>query len=205
MKLPGERRLRYDPATGMCAELAPIWFDAERAKAALPEVAAAIAGMKEPRPDGTRVYYATLALAAGDDKNATQALAGIDEQSGPLAQLRDIIAAQREVLAGMPGEKVKRLAATVDSLDPANRPLGLYWLGMAQVSQDDPRQKQQGVLQLLHLPALYGAENPELAAAGLFQAMKTLEELDDVRGSIALRSELLTKYAQTQHAGRVKN
>lgn len=202
---PGDRRLKYDPATGMCDELPPVWFDTEAAKAALPEVAAAISGIKQPRPGATRIYYASLALAAGDAAAADKALAGLANENPRLAQLELLLKVQREVADGAPAAATEQLMAQSDVLDPANRQLAQYWLGMAKVSREDASAQREGVLDLLHLPALYGEQSPALAAAGLYQAMQSLEALDDLRGSIALRSELLTKYGQTWHGQRVAN
>lgn len=203
VNLPGERRLKYDPATGMCPELAPVWFDEEAAKAALPEVARAIGDMNSPRPGGTRIYYASLAVAAGDEAAAGRALSGIDEGNTVLAQLRDLVGVQRELAAGTPGDKMRWLETSIDRIQPANKPLALYWLGLAKTRDDQPAAKKQGLLHLLSLPAAYGQKQPELAAAGLYQSMKTLEALGDAKGSVAVRGELLDKYAQTYFGAEV--
>jgi len=200
---PGERRLQYDPATGMCDELPPIWFDAAAATEALPAVASAISSMQRPRPPATRIYYASLAIAAGDAAAADKALAGLPENTPRVAQLKLILQAQQEITAGQPGEKTDELAQALDELVEPNRPLARYWLGMAKISQDGAQEKREGVLDLLHLPAVHGEQSPALAAAGLFEAMRALEALGNLRGSIALRNELLSKYAQTYHASRL--
>lgn len=200
---PGRRRLKYDAATGLCDELPPIWFDAQAAKAALPEVAAAINAMQEPRPAATRIYYASLAVAAGDKQAADRALEGVGDEPPRLAELKTILQAQREIAAGAPGEKTEQLSAAWPKMTDANRPLARYLLGLAKLSSDDEKTRMVGVLDLLYLPALYGAASPELAAAGLFQAMQALEKMGDVRGSVAVRNELLEKYGQTYHAAQV--
>ena len=203
--LPGDRRLKFDPATGLCEELPPIWFDGEAAKDALPAVAAAIAKLQEPRPGAARIYYASLAIAAGDDDAATRALAGIGNDNRRLAELKTILEAQREITSGSPADQTTALEKMRDELDAGNRPLAMYWLGVAKVGGEDPSTQREGVLDLLHLPAVHGEQSPELAAAGLYQAMQVLEELGDLRGSIALRSELLSKYGQTYHAAKLSS
>jgi hypothetical protein len=202
--LPGERRLNVDLATGMCDELPPVWFAADAAKKSLAGVSEAITQLAEPRPVGTRIYYATLALAAGDAAGADRALAGIGNSNPRESQLRDIVLAQKEIAAGKPGEKVRWLTSSIDKLDPANRPLALYWLGQSQLASSDPAVQQQGVLNVLTLPAAHGEQLPDLAAAGMYQAMQTLSALGDARGSIAVRGELISKYPQTYHAGLAK-
>src|SRR6201999_3051741 len=64
--LAGDRRLLFDDETGYSPELPPVWFDAAAAKQALPAVLKAGAAMREPRPEAARIYYASLALVAGE-------------------------------------------------------------------------------------------------------------------------------------------
>lgn len=198
--LPGERRLRFDLQTGMTTELLPVWFDQAAAKAAMPGVLQAIKEMTPPLPPAAHVYYGTLALAAGEESRAMQVLAGLKDEDGTVAELREIAMAQREVSLSRPGEAAGKLLARVDELSPANKPLGLYWLGTALILSDDDQAKKQGVLFLLHVPALYGAEHRDLAAAGLYGARETLLRMNDRPGAEALRRELEVNYARTFHA-----
>jgi hypothetical protein len=203
--LPGSRRLVVDLATGLSPELPPVWFDAAAAREALPGVKETIRGMATPRPSGAYLIYATLALAAGEAAEAEPFLSAVDESTPAVVQLRDIALAQREVQAGTAGEAVRRLQRSIDGLLPVNKPLAQFWIGMARLTAADAPGKRDGVLELLRLPALYGKQSPELAAAGLYHALKTLEALEDNAGSIALRKELLSRYAGTVHATRLKS
>jgi len=202
--LPGNRRLQCDVATGMTTELAPVWFDPRAAKEALPEVKAAGGSMSRPIPEGVLIYYATLALTAGEQATASKVFGGVKGSRPVLAQLRDIAMAQQEVVAGRPGQAVGRLEAAVDRLEPENKPLAVYWLGMAKLGADHQRTRYKGVLQLLRLPALYGKSHPDLAGAGLAQTMQTLEQLGDRAGTRAVRKELMIRYGQTWHAARIR-
>jgi hypothetical protein len=195
--LPGDRRLKYDPKTAMCASLAPVWFDAAAAKAALPNVYKAISAMSRPRPEGAYVYFATLALAAGDADKADRVMGAIQSESGPIHELRSIVAVQQELLAGMPGAATAKLEASLAEISPDNRPLALYWLGRAQLASTDVETRKRGLVRLLRIPALHGNQTPEISAAALFHGMEVLKQLDDVRGSVALRNELLVRYGQT--------
>ncbi len=202
--LPGKRRLDFDLATGLSPELTPVWFDAKAAKAALPGVLAAVARMKKPIPDGVRIYFATLSLAAGDGDGARKALEGLKGDVPRIAQLRDVVLAQDEVQRGQPGQAVAGLEQSLRTLDPANRPLAIYWLGMAEVASADQAAKRGGILRLLHLPAIYGKTHPELAAAGLYHAMTALTVLKDADGAASLRRELMGRYGQTCFAARLR-
>lgn len=202
--LPGDRRLAFEPDTALSLELPPVWFDAKAAKEAMPGVFEAVKSMQDPRPEGARIYYGTLALAASDWENAQRVLSGIKGEQRTVAELRDIAQAQQEIQTGKPGAALAKLAAGIDTLSPQNRPLGLYWLGVSKTGRKEEATRREGVLQLLHLPAIYGKTYPELAGAGLYEAMNTLGEMNDAKGSIAVRKELLVRYAQTVHAAKVK-
>lgn len=202
LTLPGTRRLRIDPNTGMSPELLPIWFDAEAAKAALPGVLKAITEMPTPRPEGTRVYYGTLAVAAGDVERGVSVLRGIEGRHPSLAELRDIAAAQHELQTGQPGPAIESLAGKLDGVSAANKPLVIYWLGMAQLGSDDLSVQRDGVLQLLYLPAIYGKQAPELAAAALHRTMTAFGDWQNDAARSALRRELVEQYSQTYHAAK---
>jgi len=202
--LPGRRRLQFDAKTALSDKLQPLWFDAKAAKQALPAVRIAVAKMKKPRPAGARIYYATLAIKAGEDNLATRVLKGLDSKQLQIKELETIIQAQREILSGQPGKWLTQLENNLENFSPPNKPLAIYWLGMAKLAQKDEHIRRQGVLLMLNLPALYGEKQPELAAAGLYQSMNALGELKDLQGSVSVRKELLVRYGHTVHAGKTK-
>jgi hypothetical protein len=202
LSLPGKRRLRFDSETGMSPELMPIWFDAKAANAVLPSVLKAITDIPAPRPEGTRVYYGTLALAAGEVERGVSVLRGIEGRDPALAELRDIAAVQREVQSGQAGPAVGALTGKLRSVSAVNKPLVIYWLGAAKLLSEDRSDQRDGVLQLLHLPAIYGKQTPELAAAALYQAMAAFQAWQDDAGRAAVRRELVEQYSQTYHAAK---
>ena len=204
VRLPGSRRLSYDRQTGMSSELVPVWFDVDACGAVLPGVLRAVSEMGEPRPEGMRIYYGTLALSAGQWEEARRVLAGVRGEQPKLAELLTIAAAQGEVLAGSPGEALQRLDRTLDELAEENRPLALYWLGRSKLHAADPEQRGTGLLQLLELPALYGETHPDLAAAGLYHTMSALGQDQNTAAQSSVRRELLNHYQQTYHAKQVR-
>ncbi|MBI2480032.1 MAG: hypothetical protein HYV60_15795 [Planctomycetia bacterium] len=204
IRLPGERRLVCDARTALTSDLTPVWFDSEAAKAALPNVFEVIRGMKE-RPEGALIYFASLASAAGDDETAGKVLDAARSTTPPISELRDIVAAQREILtSATAGVAVRRLNDNIDNMSSDNKPLGLYWLGRHNLSSTEMETQQHGMLDLLRVSAVYGESQPELAGAALLLVMQQLAESKDVRGSVALRGELLAKYGNT-HAARLIN
>ena len=202
--LPGARRLQLDLETGMSPELTPIWFDAQSAKTVLPVVLQSITEMPAPRPEGTRVYFGTLALAAGDVERGVAVLQGIEGERPSLAELRDIGGAQLEVANGQPDQAVSRLASRLNEISPGNKPLAVYWLGTAKLLSDQEQVQRDGVLQLLHLPAIYGKQSPELAAAALYRTMKAFDSWQDESATSAIRRELLGQYGQTYYGSEIK-
>jgi hypothetical protein len=202
--LPGERRLRFDTQTGLSSDLMPVWFDRQAAREQLPQVYQRIAAMAKPRPDGIYLYYVTLAVTAGDDESADKVLQVIQSDTPTVGELKSIVEAQREIEARRPNVGVGKLAASLDGISPGNRPLALYWLGLADLNQADREQSQRGMLQLLRIPAMHGQEAPELAAAALFRVMERLSLERDPRPSIAVRRELLDRFGQTYFAARVR-
>ena len=204
VRLPGRRRLSYDRQTGMTAELLPVWFDVQACRTVLPGVLRAVGEMAEPRPEGMRIYYGTLALEAGQWEEARRVLAGVQGEPAKMAELLTIAVAQGEVLLGNSGEALRRLEVTRDRLAPENRPLALYWLGRSRLSDSDSDIRRVGMLQLLELPALYGDVHPELAAAGLYHTLSAFARDGDAAARASLRRELLNHYKQTYHAEQVR-
>lgn len=204
LNLPGERRLQIDLATGVTPELLPVWFDNEAAKQVLGDVYKAVTELNKPIPDVTRIYYATLALAAGDEAKAEAVLRNFTPSAPIVQQLRDIAFAQREVLTGKRGNAVQYLEDNLESFSPVIRPAALYWIGRAALQSSDERTRQQGMLQLLRIAAVYGDRQPELAAAGLYFTMEAMTQNSAAAQAAAVRKELLERYGHTYYAAQVK-
>lgn len=197
--LPGERRMTIDPATALSADLTPVWFDSRAAAAALPGVEQAIRGMTQPRPAGIYVYYATLALTAGQPEEADRVVPALVSDDR-LAPWRGVVLAQREVLAGTLGAALTALEGQRGELAVNCRPAALFWLGRGQLLSTDAATVSDGLLDLLILPAEYASRDRDLAAAGLYEAAAALDKLKDARGAAALRQELARQYGGTYHA-----
>jgi hypothetical protein len=194
--LPGTRRLKTDPTTAMSSELAPVWFDADTAKAALEPVQQAIRDLAQPRPVGAYVYYATLAIAAGEKAEADRVLSLI--QGGNDANVwQTIVRAQQELANHSRGPAIEQLRSQRDRLPADCKPTALYVLGLADVQSPQEGVVLDGLLSLLTLTPIYGREQPELAAAGLYHAANALDKLKDGKGAAAVRRELASQYAGT--------
>jgi len=194
--LPGPLRVKLDATTAMTPELAPVWFDAAAAKQALPLVEHLIRTIPQPRPPGAYVYYATLAVAAGDSAEAERVLPLLEAAAGgemwPM-----LIRAEQELASGSLRQAIQQLRTKRDALPLAAKAAGLLILGLADIQSTDEDVCRGGLIDLLSLPAIYGSEQPALAAAGLYHAAQALDKLKDASGAAAVRRELTSRYANT--------
>jgi hypothetical protein len=199
---PGNRKLVIDPNTGLCPDLAPIWFDKQAAKEQIEPVVGIIAAMPQPRPAAARLYFAALAITAGEFDRAASVLKEPLEGRGE--EIRQILLAQQVIQGGTPQAGLASLNGADSGFSFESKPLARYWIGFAKTALDDSAQRRAGLLDLLRLPAVHGEHHPDLAAAGLYRAMQVLDELGDASGSVRVRRELLEQYSQTYHAGLQK-
>jgi hypothetical protein len=116
--------------------------------------------------------------------------------------LLQVVEAQRECQAGKPGPALDALEKQIDRFRDPVKAVAHYWLGLGLIASTETHKKKAGVLQLLHVPALY-QNNEELAAASLYHAVKTLEALQDLRSG-ALGEELFSAYPKAQHTAKRK-
>jgi hypothetical protein len=182
-----------------------VWFDAAAAKTAMPRVEQAIRKMAQPRPAGAYVYYATLAIAAGEFTAAERVLAPIDSMNNVAQPWGDLVRAQQELAAESPGTATQRLKSQLDTLAEAFRPAALLLIGQAEVRSPDEELIRDGLLDLLTLPAVYAAQQPELAAAALYHAAEAMDKLKDGAGATAVRRELTSHYAGTHFGAKSLN
>src|SRR5207237_7902567 len=130
---------------------------------ALPLVQQAIRSLPQPRPDGVYIYYATLAIAAGEAAEAERVMTPLNRSQEPVATWHDIVLAEQELAAGSPGAAIEKLKSRQDAAEPC-RPVSLFLIGLAKVQSTDSNVRRDGLLNLLTLPAVYSRQHPELAS-----------------------------------------
>ena len=148
---------------------------------------------------------------------AEKVLQGASDKTLALRELVTIVRAQQEVLRGKPKIAVSRLRQESSGFLQEHQPLALYWLGLAGTrpaasspggdhseSSAEVRSRQQGMLNLLRLPALYGRQDPELAAAGLYETLQAMQSASRSEEASSLRREILTNFGQTYYAAKVR-
>ena len=201
--LPGSRRLAAGADAPYCLDLAPIWLDAAAAKEALPGVQEAIKKMGSPRPDEAYLYYISLALAAGDLPAAQKVFPAVQGKDQLATEFRDVLLAQQEVQSKKAGSHIKDLESRLPKLHPASRLLAHFWLGKSRADSAgttataDPLRLRDAALDFLTVAALAEDRDPELAAAGLYQALQVLDKLKDTAAADVVRRELLGRYRET--------
>lgn len=201
---PGPRRLQFDAGSGLTADLPAIFFNADAARAALPRVQKARAALTAPVPTGLGLFATALALAAGDLEAAEAELARVGDDARDVAELRRVLAARLDVARGRAHLAVPVLETVVtNGLEPM-RPLARYCLGQARVASAQVDERRDGVIDLLHVPALHGETQPDLSAAALDLAARTLDVLSDPEAEL-LRKELLVRFPNAYHAARLRD
>jgi hypothetical protein len=155
--------------------LLPVWFDAD-ASQGRPCLALqlTIRGITQPRPEGAYLYYASLALAAGDIAEFNRVLPSIRGEDPATAPWRDILLAQQEVLAGHSGSQVTRCDPRLISLPESCRPAALYWAGPRPMCSpaDEPTDPRRHPRALDSPCSPMDTQQPELAAAGLYHQLR---------------------------------
>jgi len=193
-----ERALELDPATGLAADLPPLFFDKEAAQKSLPIAFEVIRQMKAPLPASARLYYAGLLIVAGQPEKAPGALNGLPWNDA-LTPWREVLLAGGEIATKESERAIGRLLPRVAGFPPPARALAYYYLGTAQ---DDP---PRDVLWLLHIPAAHATTYPHVTAMAIYQASEKLAERGDAAAAQSLRQELRTQYPATHAAKRLSH
>jgi len=206
--LPGPCRLQIDPASGLVAQLVPLFFDPEEARRHWPQVQTVL-GQLPALPEGLRLYAAALALAAGQHDTAQRLLAEVQSPQMPVAGWKRVLLAAAALEAGKLDAAAAQLdfpplASQGDPLSPDCRAALLLVQGRIDTQSEEPQQVEAGLLALLTVPAAYGSQFPELAAAGLYHAALTLDKLKEEGAAAAVRQELLMRYPSSYHARQLR-
>lgn len=203
--LPGTRKLTFDAATGMCPELEPIFFNVQEAQQELPAVKAAAQELQPPLPQAAFVYVGSLAIIAGDTQLAEKSLENLRADNALVADWRVIAPAMQALVRGENDQTIIQLEARVPGMHPFNRSIARYLLGKARTADSTKSAVEQGVLDFLYVPAIEGAQRPELSAAALFDAMNALQKAGDARQAANLRKEILANYSGAYFGQRLRD
>jgi len=201
-QVPGDRRFQYYPSTGMTDDLLPLFVDQKRAAKYLPRVVEIVEEMEdiEMPPLGIYGYVSALAIAANQPVEAEKWRIKIDSPRTEFQHLSDLLQAQKLLAMDENEQVVGKLKDIVIDLNSTVRPVAYYLLGIAESRSTD--QQEQGVLDLLHVPALYGRMHPELSAASLVEVHKLLLKSEQKSQAEEIEKHLRFFYDDTLPAER---
>ncbi|PQO37086.1 hypothetical protein C5Y96_07975 [Blastopirellula marina] len=203
-QLPGSRTLDYDKQTGLTSDMLPIFFDHEKAAAALTKAGTAATSIGSAAPDGVLVYMAALSIAAEDFAQAETWQSRIRSGNPTLKQWPALLNAQLRIQSGdLIGARAD-LEPLIYSFETWNQPVAWYLLGTSGSRSSEFLRIENGVLDLLHIPALYGSEYPELAAAALSETYSALNRIQQPTQAKEIRRQLLLFYGGTTHAQQIR-
>ncbi|MFN3150568.1 hypothetical protein [Bremerella sp.] len=203
-QLPGRRTLDYDKQTGLTSDMLPIFFDHDKAVEALPLASTAATSIGSGAPDGVLVYMAALAIAAEDFTQAETWRGRIRSGNPTLKQWPVILTAQSRVQTGDLIGAQADLEPLIYSFETWNQPVAWYLLGISGSRSSEFLRIENGVLDLLHIPALYGNDHPELAAAALSETYSALKRIQQPDQAQDIRRQLLLFYGGTTHAQELR-
>ncbi len=203
-QLPGTRSLDYDKQTGLTSDLMPLFFDREKAKAALANADIAATSIGSGAPDGVFVYMAALAIAAEEFMQAEAWQKRIRSGNPTLKEWPTILTAQSRINSGDLIGAGADLEPVIHSLKPWNQPVARYLLGISGSRSSEFLRIENGVLDLLHVPAMYGNDHPELAAAALAETYSALQRIQQPEQAQDIRRQLMLFYGGTIHAEQLR-
>lgn len=174
-------------------ELPPIWFDPQEAADALPKAMLALGQIQNPTT-ASRLYVASLALAAGDSNVALEQLRLSNPSTAEHRDWISILRLQEARLTPQAGTQAAAVEERLVAMNSRLKPLALYELGFAKAASGKRLTAQRGLLDLLRVPADFANDSPVIAAAAIALASETLEQLGDAQASGRLRSELRQRF-----------
>ncbi|MDP1660928.1 MAG: hypothetical protein Q8L55_03350 [Phycisphaerales bacterium] len=209
-----------DPSTGLCPQLPPIFPHGSASSIGTLRVLTRSAELERltaadaPSRALAAAYSLAVRIAAGDIQPG-ESVALPDPSSDAERLVIDVVAAQTAPSEPMRAarqrlqkriESIQRDAETRESSDePGSAPDRSWqraWLhaavGRSMLAEDQPAVRQQGMIELLHVPAIDGGTQPWLAATALLDVIDQLRrdnvgEINDAAIK-ALTSELTARF-----------
>ncbi len=181
--------------------LLPVAFDSEAAKKALPDLQNAIRQIPLPRHPASYIYFASMAVAAGDAAQAKKVLAALPAENAPWLGWKKLVALQVELAEAGAVPELAKLEKELAGGPPLLRAAFLFSLSQ---TRDEPNETEQRELQadLATLGMVYQLNAPEVAAMALSQLADSLRRQGHTRQAAAVLAELETRYAESYAARR---
>jgi hypothetical protein len=209
-----------DASTGLCPQLPPIFPHRSASSVGTLRVLTQSAELQRLSAEGSSAralaaaYALAVRIAAGDIQPGESV--ALPSPSGDSEQLViDIVAAQTAPSEPMRAarqrlqrriEVLLRDAETRETADEGASPPDRTWqrawlhaaIGRSMLAEDQPALRRQGMIELLHVPALDGATQPSLASTAILDVIDQLRREGGDEGNdaaiAALTSELKSRF-----------
>lgn len=208
----GSRIPPRDREQGLSRELLPVWFDDSKLKEVASGLAETLedsrAGKAQPHPSGLTVYLASLKIELGQSESALGLLRSMTPDSdADLASWRTVLEARLHQKTNNTLNAQTMLEMNAKKITGTARPVALYYRGINVLNQQDTSDldRSKAILTLLRIPALFGNDDRELAAAAIYQAAEIAKFRGRQSDEQKLRDELLRRYAGTYHGSLEAN
>ena len=189
----------FDVQTGLITSLPPVFLR----DAALDASGASDEWNRFPGVEPATTELAMLYRAA------VRFEAGLDPEVGSIASSSESVRLVADVVLARVGDDGQRKAARanlqgrIDQRDV--EPWVECWcrvgLGRSLVRESEPELSRAGVVQLLHVPSRFARFSTSAASIALAESAVALHDLGDELGAIALKSELMERFARSNATG----
>lgn len=197
-----------DPETLLAPALPPIFLDTPGVRAfaaSAPPSASAAPGGAGGAADVMGALYllaAADALRTGGGAVASDAARAALESAGAYtSDTAPGVALVRAMVVSRIGEREARVRARGELIAGLDKDAGGWqeaWrraaIGLSLVRETDAAERRRGAIELLHVPARFGASQPYLAGVALAAASEALAADGDAESASALRAELEMEY-----------
>ena len=187
-------------------ELVPIWFDHSGLTSLSTQLAESGTSTELAQSIGLRLYLASIQIELGRPDEGLQSIQTLDfPESSEFNAWRSILDARRHQTLNKPRKALSILDSEIKKMSGSARLAALFLQGtnLADIPNATDSENAKSLLTLIRIPALYGDEQPALAAAAIFQAAEIAELRKRDSDSQKLRDELLRRYPRTYH-GRLE-
>ena len=195
----GNNRNWFDPATGICMQLLPVWFDQMEAKEHWKSTFETYSALQEPSATAT-LYVSSLAVAAGQNSTALELLQAINSPSRGQQQWADLIRFEMERLQNGTQNREAQVAGGIHQYSRPLQAVAYYALGCSRIETMQETTIQKGQLDLLRIPAELDDVAEEVASAALSRVALSLESTNHPREANILWKEMTARYPASWHS-----
>ena len=220
LELSGTNGIVDKTQNAISPELLPIWFDIDQVRTSAKQIAKLDSELRQSDAGASTtqaalaIYLASMQIELGQNELANANLNRLgSNQNNSIATWSTVLRARMLQKAGDHVRAQAMLDRNSRSLVGDARPVAIYYRGLSEfeIHNTKPNQNQNPLnavvdtelskssLMLMRLPAIYGDSNPEIAAAGLYQAAMIAKLRGQTKQSKNLLRELLQRYPRTYH------